>query len=300
MRRGRLPLTALRAFEAAGRVESISLAAEELCVSQAAVSRQVRDLEAQMGVPLFERVHRGVRLTQAGRSLLKALTDAFDNIEGTIAEICRPMFETIAVSCDPSFATCWLAPRLSAFRQISPDTDIVLNADLRLADFGNDDTVLAIRYSKERTNWPRVEARKLCDTHLSAFLSPSLASSTDIRTPADLLSLPRLHEDSRDDWSNWFAAAGVAPPSKERGMMFNESGVMLQAAIAGQGIALTDELFAGAAVRRGELVCPFDITIPGGAYWLVSRSFGRLSLGARGFADWLMDATCGWRPACHV
>lgn len=291
MRRGRLPLTALRAFEAAGRAESISVAAQELCVSQAAVSRQTRDLEAQIGVPLFERVHRGVRLTQAGRSLLGALTDAFDKMESAIAEICLPAFETIAVSCDPSFATCWLAPRLSEFRQIAPDTDIALNADLRVIDFGNDGTVLAIRYSRERTSWPRVEARKLCDTHISAFLSPGLAASTDIRTPADFLSLPRLHEDSRDGWSNWFAAAGVAPPLNERGTMFNESGVMLQAAIAGQGIALTDELFGSAAVARGELVRPFDIAIPDGAYWLVSRSFGRLSSGARSFADWLTEAS---------
>ena len=290
MRRGRLPLTALRAFEAAGRAESISVAAQELCVSQAAVSRQIRDLEAQMGVLLFERVHRGVRLTQAGRSLLGALTDAFDGMEGAIAEICQPATETITVSCDPSFATCWLAPRLSAFREISPDTDIVLNADPRVVDFGNDDTVLAIRYSKERSSWPRVEARKLCDARLFAFLAPELASSAEIRTPDDLLTLPRLYEDNRDDWSTWFTAAGVMSPAENRGTMFNESSMMLQAAIAGQGIALTDELFGGAAVARGDLVRPFDISIPGGAYWLASRSFNRLPPGARRFAKWLMDS----------
>lgn len=290
MLRRRLPLTALRAFEAAGRAESISTAAEELCVSQAAVSRQVRELEAQIGVPLFERVHRGVRLTPAGRSLLGVLTDAFDRMQGGIAEICQPTIETIVLSCEPSFATCWLAPRLSAFREIEPDTDIVLNADQREVDFGGGGTTLAIRFSRARSEWPRTEARTLHDVRLSAFLSPALASSANIGTPADLLSLPRLHEDDRDDWFSWFDAAGVTPPANERGPLFNDGGVMLQAAIAGQGIALMDELFVRDVVARGELVRPFDISIPGGAYWLVSRSFGRLSAGARSFADWLPGA----------
>jgi LysR family glycine cleavage system transcriptional activator len=290
MRRGRLPLTALRAFEAAGRAESISLAAEELCVSQAAVSRQIKDLEAQTGVMLFERIHRGVRLTPEGLRLLNALTQAFDGIDNALDEIRRPTVETISVSADPSFAICWLAPNLSAFYEIAPNADVVLNADMRIVDFGNDGTTLAIRYAKERSSWPRTEARKLCDTHLSAYLSPALAESVDLNAPPSLLPLPRLHEDSRDDWRNWFTAAGVAPPTAERGTMFNDSAVMLQAAISGQGVALVDDLFAVNALARGDLIRPFDISISGGSYWLVSRSFNGLSNGARSFADWLVNA----------
>ena len=290
MRRGRLPLTALRAFEAAGRAESISVAATELCVSQAAVSRQIKELETLTGVMLFERLHRGVRLTPDGRRLLDSLTPAFDRIDDALGAISKPQLETISVSADPSFAVCWLAPHLSKFHQITPNADVALNADLRIVDFGNEGTTLAIRYAKERSTWPRTEARKLCDTSLSAYLAPALASSVDTSTPATLLPLPRLHEDSRDDWRDWFEAAGVAPPRDERGTVFNDSAVMLQAAISGQGVALIDELFAANALARGDLVKPFDISIPGGSYWLVARSFNNLSPGARSFADWLTNA----------
>lgn len=290
MRRGRLPLTALRAFEAAGRVESISLAAAELCVSQAAVSRQIRELEAQVGVALFQRIHRGVRLTCAGQRLLDALTRAFDQIDDVLGEIRKSEVETISVSADPSFAVCWLAPRLSAFREIAPNADVILNAEPRIVDFGNDGTSVAIRYARVRSSWPRTEVRKLCDTRLSAYLSPALAESAAIIAPSSLLALPRLHEDSRDDWRDWFSAAGVVPPENERGTVFNDSAVMLQAAVTGQGVALVDELFAATALARGELCRPFDISIPGGSYWLVARSFDGLSQSADKFADWLMNA----------
>ena len=287
MRRGRLPLTALRAFEAAGRTESISLAAAELYVSQAAVSRQIKKLETQMGAVLFERIHRGVRLTSEGRCLLSALTQAFDLIDDALGEIGRPGAETISVSADPSFAACWLAPRLSAFFEIAPNTDVVLNAEPRVVDFGNDGTTLAIRYAKERSSWPRTEARKLCDTRLSAYLSPALAKSVDISAPSSLRPLPRLHEDSRDDWHDWFETAGVAPPTGERGTVFNDSSVMLQAAISGHGVALIDDFFAIHALARGDLIRPFDISIPGGSYWVVARSLEKLSQAARSFVDWL-------------
>lgn len=287
MRRGRLPLTALRAFEAAGRAESISLAANELSVSQAAVSRQIKELEAQLGVMLFERIHRGVRLTSQGQRLLGALTQAFDGIDDVIREISVPEIETVLISSEPAFAACWLAPKLSSFQKMMPNVDVVLNADSHIVEFGNDGTTLAIRYAKERSNWPRAEVRKLCDTRLSAYLSPALAASTDITTPERFLALPRLHEDNRDDWYNWFVAAGVAPPEIERGTMFNDSAVMLQAALSGQGVVLADDLFGRSAVASGDLVRPFDISIPGGSYWLASRNFDSLSQSAKDCADWL-------------
>jgi LysR family transcriptional regulator, glycine cleavage system transcriptional activator len=221
--------------------------------------------------------------------LLAALTQAF-GIDDALGGIRKSRAETISVSADPSFATCWLAPHLSMFYAITLNADVVLNADMRLVDFGNDGTILAIRYAKERSNWPRTEARKLYDVRLSAYLSPALTESVDLNAPSDLLSLPRLNEDSRDDWRLWFDAAGAAPPIAERGAMFNDSAVMLQAAISGQGAASIDELFAVNALARGELIRPFDIFIPGGSYWLVSRSFANLTDGARAFADWLVES----------
>lgn len=287
MRRGRLPLTALRAFEAAGRAESISLAAAELSVSQAAVSRQIKELEAQLNLSLFERIHRGVRLTASGHRLLTSLTQAFDNIDDALSEISAPETETLLISCEPAFAALWLAPRLAAFQDIAQNVDVILNSDSHIVDFGNDGTHLAIRYTSERQNWPRVEVRKLCETHLSAYLSPKCLASGHISTPKDLLPLPRFHEDTREDWCNWFEAAGVMPPDADRGTVFNDSAVMFQATLAGQGVMLADDLLAKSAAERGELVRPFDISIHCGSYWLVSRNFSRLSKNANGFVDWL-------------
>ena len=288
MRRGRLPLTALRAFEAAGRAESISLAATELHVSQAAVSRQIKELETQIGIMLFERIHRGVRLTPQGQHLLLALTQAFDGIDDALGHINSPKLETILISSEPGFAACWLAPKLSAFQEIAPNVDVVLNADSQMVDFGNDGTTLAIRFARERSSWPRAEVRKLCDTRLSAYLSPALAASIDITTPASLLTMSRLHEDNRDDWCHWFAAAGLNLTQVERGAMFNDSAVMLQAALNGQGVVLFDDLFGKSAIETGDLVRPFDISIVGGTYWLATRSFDRLSENAKSCADWLV------------
>lgn len=288
MRRGRLPLTALRAFEAAGRVESISLAAVELSVSQAAVSRQIKELETQLGIVLFERIHRGVRLTSEGRRLIVALIQAFDGIDDALGEVSFSKIETVSISSEPAFAACWLAPKLNELQKIVLNADVVLSADSHLAEFRNDGTALAIRYAKVRSNWPGAEVRKLCDTRLSAYLSPKLAASADLTTPEGLFSLPLLHEDDREDWRNWFVEAGFKPKGIERGTLFNDSAVMLQAAFGGQGAVLVDELFGRSAVAKGDLVQPFNISIPGGSYWLASRNFDRLSISAKSCADWLV------------
>lgn len=291
MRRGRLPLTALRSFEAAGRAESLSLAAAELCISPAAVSRQVRELETLLGVELFRRLHRGVRLTEAGRRLLGALTAAFDGIDDALAEI-RPSAGAgaVTVSVEPSFAACWLVPALAAFHAGTPDAAVVLEADARVADLRGDGPDLAIRHSVTRTSWPGTEARHLCESRLGVYLAPDLAAG--LSEPTDLLRLPRLHEDSRGDWRRWFAAVGVPPPDADTGTLFTDGGLVLQAALRGQGAALLEDLFAREAVAAGRLVRPFAATIPCGGYWIVARRFERLPAAARRFADWV-EASVG-------
>src|SRR5690242_259680 len=130
MKRGRLPLTALRSFEVAGRLESFTLAAEELFISQAAVSRQIRELEQLLGEPLFERRHRSVLLTGSGRKLLAVLTPSFDRIDECLEDIRgASMSADLKVSVEPSFAACWLVPRLPEFRKRHPDVEILLDAD---------------------------------------------------------------------------------------------------------------------------------------------------------------------------
>lgn len=294
MKRGRLPLTALRTFEVAGRVKSFTLAAGELFISQAAVSRQVRELEALVGQQLFTRGHRSVTLTPAGEALLSALTDAFDTI-GDRLDALRDQEKaaTPSISVEPSFAACWLVPNLPAFQKDNPDIDISIDADSRLVEFRQHEASLAIRHSASATSWPRVESRHLCDVVLTPALSPALlAPGQPIENPADLMAYDFLHEENRDLWHQWFRKAG-ASLRPERGLIYADGGLVRQAAARGQGVALVDTLFARDDIAAGLLIRPFETTLPYGSYWLVARSFSALSPPARRFADWLTDTLAG-------
>src|ERR1700722_10925056 len=172
MKRGQLPLTALRSFEAAGRHESFTRAAQELFVSQAAVSRQVRELETWLGHALFERRHRQVTITEHGRLLLDQLTSSFDNIDRLLDGMRAGSSETIlSISVELSFAACWLVPRLDRFRHRYPDIDVAVDPDPRPAEFRTSKAQLAIRWSETATSWPRVQAERLSDIAMSPVIS---------------------------------------------------------------------------------------------------------------------------------
>ncbi|MGF7006762.1 DNA-binding transcriptional LysR family regulator [Aminobacter sp. BE322] len=153
MKRGRLPLTALRSFEAAGRHLSFSRAAEELFVTQAAVSRQIRELEAFLNQPLFIRHHRRVELTDAGHKLLRQLVKSFDDIDQRLGElITRPEQAVVTVSAEPSLGASWLVPRLNRFRDLRPGIDVSLDVDPRLVEFRSGQAELALRFSARDTS----------------------------------------------------------------------------------------------------------------------------------------------------
>lgn len=183
MRRNRLPLTALRAFESAGRHESFRLAAEELAVSEAAISRQVRDLEAMLSEPLFLRRHRAVHLTTTGVRLLAALTKGFDIIDAALNETqLGQQVQEFTVSAEPTFATLFLVPRLAAFSAAHPDIVVNLEVSSALAELDGEDVRLAIRHSRSQTVWPRSEARHLLDVCLTPMAKNDVAvQSTDPR-----------------------------------------------------------------------------------------------------------------------
>lgn len=291
MRRGRLPLTALRSFEATGRLLSITAAAEELCVSQAAVSRQVRELERQPGVALLVRLHRGLRLTGEGRALLEVLSRAFDDLDDTLHRLRKPPHAPIRLSVEPAFAAPWLVPRLPRFQASHPEAEILLDADHRLADLSRDRVTLAIRYSLTDSHWPGSESRPLGAVWLSPYLAPALAGSRRLDRPVDLVGLPRLHEEDRDLWARRFTTAGVDGPPTDRGTVFNDAGLLLQATIPGQGVALLDDHFAAPALREGALLRPCDVSLPFGHDWLLARDFDRLPAPAADFARWLLTET---------
>lgn len=291
MKRGRLPLTALRSFEAAGRHLSFSRAAEELFVSQAAISRQIRELEVLVGKPLFERLHRRVELTDAGRQLLDQLTRSFDDIDQRLSQIqADSPQELLKISVEPYFGGSWLMPRLIRFRERRPDIDVSVDVSGRLVEFRNHEAELAIRFSLTKTSWPRVQSAHLMDTTNAPVLSPNLLKSgPPLLQPADLLRHTLLHEDTRNAWAHWFEAAGISDPYTQRGPMFPDGALGIQAAILGHGVALGDRVINGEDLRSGRLVMPLGIEVPYGAYWLVAPDLDALSEPARAFADWLRN-----------
>lgn len=288
MKRGRLPLTALRSFEVAGRLRSFTLAAEELHISQAAVSRQVRELESRLSEPLFERRHRSVSLTPAGETLLAILTKAFDDISISLDHISNAdASSTLTVSSEPSFASAWLVRNLSDFQKQRPDIDIVLDADPRLIEFRTGQAILAIRHSASKTSWPRVESRRLAASNMVPVMVPHLMTGTIICSePCDLLQFPLLHEESRDLWQSWFMAAGVKTAVR-KGTVYADGGLALQAALQGEGVALMDKFLVQSDLNAGRLVQPFELSVPQGAYWIIARNFAELPEDATAFSQWL-------------
>ncbi|MCD1265157.1 transcriptional regulator [Shinella sumterensis] len=291
MKRGRLPLTALRSFEAAGRLGSFTLAADELSVSQAAVSRQVKELEAELGKPLFERRHRSVRLTAAGRSLLDVLSRSFDAMDTSLSEIRgRRGGGLLEISAEPSFAACWLVSHLEDFRAGHPEIDVAVDSDMRLIEFRTHEAEIAIRHGMDAKAWPRTEADLVVEVDLVPVIAPTLlASGPPLRTPADLLAHTLLHEENRSVWERWFSTAGVEGVPLGRAQIFAEGNLVLQAVLRGHGVALVDRFLAAEDIAAGRIVQPFDLSIRHGAYWLVARSFKRLSPEARAFRQWLLQ-----------
>ncbi|TPN88479.1 LysR family transcriptional regulator [Mesorhizobium sp. CU2] len=292
MKRGRLPLTALRSFETAGRHLSFSRAAEELYVSQAAISRQIRELEAFLRQQLFHRLHRRVELTDAGQRLLDQLVRSFDDIDRVLSDLAAsPAQSVVRVSVEPSLAAVWLVPRLNRFRQLRPDIDVSLEVDVRLIEFRSDQAELALRFSAHHKSWPRSEAEHLAPVIASPVLSPALlASGPALRRPTDLRAYTLLHEENRQGWTRWFEAAGVTGDTpSERGPILADTSLSKQAAMLGHGVALGDLMLVSEELASGALIKPFETNVVCGAYWLVGRSLGSLSEPAAAFANWVRD-----------
>jgi len=291
MKRGRLPLTALRSFEVAGRLLSFTQAAEELFVSQAAISRQIRELEASVGHPLFERLHRAVNLTPEGEELLKVLTESFDRIDASLSAIrARAAAESVTISVEPTFAALWMVPNLFEFRALFPRIEVRIESDPRVIEFRANEATLAIRQSALGGQWPRTESRHLLDTALVPVAAPSLlATGEPLRAPVDLQQFELLHEENRQGWSDWFRLAGAPEASCDRGPMIADGALVLQSALRGHGVGLADLAFLHDDLRAGRLVRPFETRLPYGAYYLVARSFKALPKPAAVLAEWILS-----------
>lgn len=268
MKRRLPPLNSLRAFESAARQLSFTKAAEELAVTQSAVSHQVAALEEWAGVPLFKRQGRAMVLTEAAVKFLPAVTAALDQIAlaGRKLQAVDPTHGWLTVAVMPSFAAKWLVPRLADFHEKNPDMDVwIATFEAQTGALGSDIDV-AIRYG--RGDWPGLTSVRIMSEELFPVCAPRLAAS--LKTPADLAQATLLHDELREDWGMWFAAAGLTGVDTARGPGFDDSGLLIQAAIEGLGVALGRSVLVQGDLDAGRLVRPFDVALSAEfAYYLV-------------------------------
>ena len=286
----RLPsLNALRAFEAGARHLSFTLAAEELSVTQAAISHQVKALEADLGVPLFHRYTRRLALTEAGRRLLPAVSEAFERIGQAVGDLRQDGGERLlTVSLTPSFAAKWLVRRLNRFRQAHPDIDLRMLHTEDVVDFARDEVDLAVRWG--RGGWPGVEWEQLRPEEVIPVCSPALLEGTHpLRRPEDLKHHSLIHDYDFEDWQQWLRAAGLTHPEARRGAILDETTVVIQAAIEGQGVALTDRSLVQGDLAAGRLAVPFEISLEGDwATYIVTPPGAMKRPKVKAFRDFLL------------
>jgi LysR family glycine cleavage system transcriptional activator len=264
------PLNSLRAFEAAARHLSFTRAAEELFVTQAAISHQVKALEDHLGIKLFRRLNRALRLTEEGQDYLPAVRRAFDLLhEATQRLVDTDSQGTLTVTVLPSFAARWLVPRLGKFIRAYPEIDVRLAPSAELIDFARDNVDTGIRYGRGR--YPGLRVDRLMTEDIFPVCSPALLKgSHPLQKPCDLKHHTLLHDDGHGDWRTWLMAACVQGVDPQRGPVFTDSGLLIQAATAGQGVALARGALAGDDLTAGRLVRPFEFSSPSEyAYYLV-------------------------------
>jgi LysR family glycine cleavage system transcriptional activator len=284
----RLPsLNALRAFEAAAGHESFTLAAQELFVTHAAVSRHIRDLEEWLGLKLFHRTGRGVVLNEAGARYAGELTPLFDGLQAATREVMAAAgTRRLEVSVEPAIASRWLVARLGRFNALHPDIELSLDPDNDVSDLRSGDAEIGLRYG--RGGWPDIEAIRLTDLVFFPVCSPEYLARFPVAGPGELDARVLLHEDSRQWWREWLEAAGAGEAGGRRGPMF-QNHLALEAAEAGQGFALADQVLAGDALAEGWLVKPFAFELADhGGYYLVRAAGTRESTPARAFREWLI------------
>jgi LysR family transcriptional regulator, regulator of gene expression of beta-lactamase len=286
MARAPIPLNALRAFEAAARHLSFTRAADELCVTQAAVSHQIKALEARLGVALFRRSNRGLKLTDEGIALAPTLFDAFGAIDHLFERFeSGGVQEVLTVSAVGTFVVGALLERLPAFRRAHPGIDLRLLTNNNKVDLVAEGLDCAIRFGDGA--WHGVEAEPICPAPLTPLCAPALART--LREPADLLRAPLLRSYRPQDWPAWFQAAGLEPHAV-RGPLFDSSLIMVQAAILGEGVALAPHGLFRREIDSGQILRPFPIEAEVDSYWLTRLKSRPQSNAMRLFRRWLAEA----------
>lgn len=282
------PLNSLKAFEAAARSESFTRAAEELSVTQGAVSHQVKALEQTLGVKLFTRERQRLVITEAGRNYLAVVRDALDRIAvGTERLVQRQTSGVLTVSTSPDFAAKWLVHRLGRFAELHSGIDLRVSATMHHVDFAREDVDIAVRHGDG--HWPGHDVVRLCAEKLFPVCAPKFVSGRNRITKAsDLLKLPLLRLDGTTAWPRWFEAAGLAG-AVAQGPILNRASMLIDAAVDGQGVALARTALAAWDLINGRLVRPVDVSIQmPNSYWVVCPKATAALPKIKLFREWLL------------
>jgi LysR family glycine cleavage system transcriptional activator len=290
------PLATLRVFDAVARHASFTRAADELAITQAAVSRQIKRLEEDLGAALFVRGHRSIAITPAGRKLQRAARQAFAAIAAATEAIAADRrARRLSISVSPFFSAAWLTPRLPGFQRKHPDLRVELHHAYAPPDYHRADIDLGINWGRGR--WPGIVAEKVLDGALAPMLAPALRRARRIKAPADLLRLPLLYEFDEADWRAWFAAAGVAAPERLHLRRIDDSHALQQAALDGQGVALFFVALAPPDLAAGRLEQPFATALADGRdYYLNYPRRSARAAGLRMFRQWLLSEMRSIKP----
>lgn len=285
MLRSHLPLNALRAFEASARHLSFTRAAIELCVTQAAVSHQVKSLEAQLNVTLFKRLPRGLMLTREGETLLPVLRESFDRIAHTLGQFEGGHYrEVLSVGAVGTFAVGWLLPRLADFQHRYPFIDLRLSTHNNRVDVAAEGLDYAIRFGAGA--WHGTDACPLFEAPLTVLCVPSIAEQ--LHTPVELLKHTVLRSYRADEWNLWFQAAGLpADTLVPRSIVFDSSLAMMEAALQGVGVALAPALMFSRQLESDAIRQPFNVGISTGSYWLTRLQSRAETSAMLAFKAWL-------------
>ncbi len=303
MKRSLLPLNALRAFDAAARHMSFKHAADDLSVTPAAISQQIRSLEEFLGVELFRRTNRSLVLTEAAQLSLAPLKEAFELMEQSVDILTDSKSNThLKISVSPSFASKWLVPHIANYYERRPDAVVKIEATMQVTDFKIDDTDVCIRYGLG--NYPGLFVEEIMRETVFPVCSPDLVNSEAFADcPSEILKHTLIHDDSmvEDDsapnWTMWLKAAGLETPDGMPALHFNGNALAIEAAVAGRGIALARSVIAEEDLKSGRLVSPFGTGVPlDFKHYIVCPHDNLKNERVLDFIDWLRAETGSPQP----
>lgn len=280
------PLHTLPAFEAAARLGSFLAAAEALHLTPSAISHRIKQLEEHLGQPLFERRHRAVVLTAAGRRYLAVVREALLRLDEASAVLRAPRRERLRISAAPALGSKWLVARVAEYQQGHPDLEFTLGTATGLGPLLNGEADIGLRYGEEE--WPGLLAWKLFEERVFPVCSPTLAAN--LQTPTDLDGV-RLLRHPLLSWSRWFAAAGLRRPEPASGPTYEDALLMLEAAVAGHGVALMAATLAQPYLDEGRLVRPFAEDCPDRSFYIVAPPAVQEKPAIVDFIRWLLRCT---------